>query len=181
MTTPARPTPAAQAEETIAAILRAARSWAREAPAALEPAIRAVCIRLAEMVADQRHYLVPLPEPQESERAQTLNLIAEKLRSKPVVAGIDGHLQQLADLELRSTASWAIHASAQHEWINTAIEYLQQCVRALPGADRPDDYWADDVVAGIIVSVRNLIGIDELQARSGYGAAPKREPPPDIT
>ena len=33
------------------------------------PAIRAVCIRLAEMVADQRHYLAPLPEPQESERA----------------------------------------------------------------------------------------------------------------
>ena len=26
------------------------------------PAIRAVCIRLAEMVADQRHYLAPLPE-----------------------------------------------------------------------------------------------------------------------
>ena len=57
---------AATADERIAAILRAASSWATEAPAALTPAIKAVCIRLAEMVADQRHYLAPLPEPQES-------------------------------------------------------------------------------------------------------------------
>jgi hypothetical protein len=179
MTSPARPTPAAQAQETIAAILRAARSWAAEAPAALEPAIRAVCIRLAEMVADQRHYLVPLPEPQESERAQTLNLIAEQLRGGPVTKGIEHHLTGLTELELRSTASWAIHTSAQHEWVNTAVAYLEQCSRQLPADQQPDPYFADDVVAGIIASVRGLIGIDELTARTGYGAAPKRELPPD--
>ena len=55
------PAPEAQADQRISEILRAAASWAREAPDALEPAIRAVCIRLAEMVADQRHYLAPLP------------------------------------------------------------------------------------------------------------------------
>ena len=179
MTTPVRPTPAVQADDTIAKIHRAARSWSSEAPAALEPAIRAVCIRLAEMVADQRHYLLPLPEPQESERARTLNLIAEKLRSAPVVAGIETHLKDLAELELRSTALWAIHGSAQHEWVNTATQYLEQCGRKLPADQQPDDYFADDVVAGIIASVRGLIGIDELQARTGYGAAPKRELPVD--
>ena len=72
-----RPDPAALAEQRIAEILRAAASWAREAPGALEPAIRAVCIRLAEMVADQRHYLAPLPEPQETERRAVLTEIAE--------------------------------------------------------------------------------------------------------
>jgi len=46
-------------------------------------------------------------------------------------------------------------------------------------ARQATDYFADDVVAGIIASVRGLIGIDELQARTGYGAAPKRELPPD--
>ena len=61
------------AEQRIADILRAAASWAREAPGALEPAIRAVCVRLAEMVADQRHYLAPLPEPQETERRAVLD------------------------------------------------------------------------------------------------------------
>ena len=49
-----RPTPDAQADQRIQEILRAADSWSREAPRALMPAIRAVCIRLAEMVADQR-------------------------------------------------------------------------------------------------------------------------------
>ena len=63
-----RPSPDAQADQRIQEILRAADSWSREAPGALMPAIRAVCIRLAEMVADQRHYLAPLPEPQETER-----------------------------------------------------------------------------------------------------------------
>ena len=66
--TPRRPSPDAQADLRVKEIMRAADSWAREAPRALMPAIRAVCIRLAEMVADQRHYLAPLPEPQESER-----------------------------------------------------------------------------------------------------------------
>jgi hypothetical protein len=179
MTMAPRPLPEALATEQIVAIRRAAASWAREAPTALEPAIRAVCVRLAEMVADQRHYLVPLPEPQESERKATLNLVAERLRSSPVTDGIETHLQRLAELELRSTASWSVHASPQNEWINVAIQYLEECARGLDAADQPDAYWADDVVAGIIASVRALIGIDELQARTaGYAGAPKKDVPP---
>ena len=50
-----RPSPDDQADQRIQEILRAADSWSREAPGALMPAIRAVCIRLAEMVADQRN------------------------------------------------------------------------------------------------------------------------------
>src|SRR5215213_1215375 len=121
MSEPRRPTPEAQAEQRIADILRAADSWSREAPGALTPAIRAVCIRLAEMVADQRHYLVPLPEPQESERRTVLALTADRLRAKPVVDGVEDHLKALEEMELRSTGSWAIIASttAQNEWITT--------------------------------------------------------------
>ena len=147
-------------------ILRAADSWSKEAPPALFPAIRAVCIRLAEMVADQRHYLAPLPEPQESERSAVLSLIADRLRAPEVTRGLEPHLQALADLELRSTGSWATVASAQTEWITTAIRYLESCAAELPAADRPDPYWADDVVAGVIASVRALIGVDELHART---------------
>src|SRR5258705_10454694 len=99
---PRRPTPEAQADQRIADILRAADSWSREAPGALMPAIRAVCIRLAEMVADQRNYLAPLPEPQETERRQVLSLVADRLRSKPVTAGVDQHPKALEALELRS-------------------------------------------------------------------------------
>jgi len=143
-----RPTPEAQAEGKVAEILRAAASWAREAPSALTPAIRAVCVRLAEMVADQRHYLAPLPEPQEAERRAVQ------------------HLQRLADLELRATGSWSIVASAQAEWITTAIQYLEEAATALPEAERPDPYWADDVVGGIIVSVKAIIGADDLLART---------------
>ena len=84
-----RSTPEAQADQRITEILRAADSWSKEAPGALIPAIRAVCIRLAEMVADQRHYLAPLPEPQESERRSVLSLVADRLRSQPVTAGLD--------------------------------------------------------------------------------------------
>ena len=80
---PRRPTPEAQADQRITDILRAADSWSKEAPGALTPAIRAVCIRLAEMVADQRHYLAPLPEPQESERRTVLSIVADRLRSQP--------------------------------------------------------------------------------------------------
>ena len=40
----------AVADDKIRDILKAASSWAAEAPAALTPAIRAVCVRLAEMV-----------------------------------------------------------------------------------------------------------------------------------
>ena len=161
-----RPSPEAQADQRIREILLAADSWSREAPRALMPPIRAVCIRLAEMVADQRHYLAPLPEPQESERRAVLSLVAERLRSRPVVEGVEHHLKELEELELRSTGSWAVVASAQTEWITTAIRYLESCAGRLPPNDRPDPYWADDVVAGIIASVRALIGVDELHART---------------
>jgi hypothetical protein len=161
-----RPSPDAQADQRIQEILRAADSWSREAPQALMPAIRAVCIRLAEMVADQRNYLAPLPEPQETERRNVLSLVADRLRSKPVTQGVDHHLKALEELELRSTGSWAIVASAQTEWITTAIKYLETCAASLPPGERPDPYWADDVVAGIIASVRALIGVDELHART---------------
>ncbi len=158
--------PDAEAEQQVAAILRAAASWSHEAPAALEPAIRAVCVRLAEMVADQRHYLTPLPEPQQAERTAILNAIAARLRSAPVTGGIERHLAALEELELRSTGSWAVVASAQSEWVTTAIQYLEACAGELPDGERPDPYWADDVVAGIIASVRALIGVDGLHART---------------
>jgi hypothetical protein len=176
---PRRPGPQAQAEERIREILRAADSWAREAPKALMPAIRAVCIRLAEMVADQRHYLAPLPEPQESERRAVLTMVADKLRSREVTAGVEEHLKGLEELELRSTGSWATVASAQSEWITTAIRYLEGCAAKLPLGERPDSYWADDVVAGIIASARALIGVDELHARTEarYSGPMKRVSP----
>jgi hypothetical protein len=161
-----RPSPDAQADQRITEILRAAESWSREAPRALMPAIRAVCIRLAEMVADQRHYLAPLPEPQETERKTVLSMVADRLRSKPVTDGVELHLKELEELELRSTGSWAMVASAQTEWITTAIRYLESCAARLPAGERPDPYWADDVVAGVIASVRALIGVDELHART---------------
>jgi hypothetical protein len=154
------------AEAKVADILRAAASWAKDVPPALTPPIRAVCVRLAEMVADQRHYLAPLPEPQETERATVLTLTAERLRAAPVTHDIEPLLQELADLELRSTASWSAVEGAQAQWIATAIRFLAGKGGALPAGERPDPYWADDVVAGIIASVRALIGIDELHART---------------
>ncbi len=174
-----RPSPEAQADQRIQEILRAADSWSKEVPTALAPAIRAVCIRLAEMVADQRHYLMPLPEPQESERRAVLSLTADRLRAKPVTDGLEQHLRSLEEMELRSTGSWAIAASPQTEWITTAIRYLESCASKLPAAERPDPYWADDVVAGIIASVRALIGIDELHARTEarYSGSVKRIAP----
>jgi hypothetical protein len=176
---PRRPTPESQAAQRIQDILRAADSWSREAPGALTPAIRAVCIRLAEMVADQRHYLAPLPEPQESERRTVLGIVADQLRSSPVTHGLEQHLKALEELELRSTGSWAVVASAQSEWITTAIRYLESCAARLPPDERPDPYWADDVVAGIIASARALIGIDELHARTEarYSGPSKRVTP----
>src|SRR6476620_4114764 len=173
-----RPSPDDQAEQRIREILRAADSWSREAPRSLMPPIRAVCIRLAEMVADQRHYLAPLPEPQESERRAVLSLVADRLRSQPIIEGVEQHLRELEELELRSTGSWAVVASAQTEWITTAIRYLEGCAGRLPPGERPDPYWADDVVAGIIASVRALIGVDELHARteSQFLGQPRKAP-----
>jgi hypothetical protein len=175
------PSPEAQADQRIGEILRAAGSWSREAPGALMPAIRAVCIRLAEMVADQRHYLAPLPEPQETERRTVLTLVADRLRSSQVTGGLEPHLKALEELELRSTGSWSTVDTAQSEWITTAIRYLESCASKLPGGERPDPYWADDVVAGIIASVRALIGVDELHARTEarYSGPVKRVSPED--
>jgi hypothetical protein len=175
--TPPRKSPAEQAQASVQEILRAADSWAQEAPAALTPAIRAVCIRLAEMVADQRHYLSPLPEPQESERSEMLATLADSLRCPETTTGIETDLQALADMELRATGSWAVVPAAQAEWITTAIAFLDTRATDLPDDERPDPYWADDVVAGIIVSVRAVIGVDELQAR--YAAPPGAEPVPE--
>jgi hypothetical protein len=178
---PRHPSPEAQADQRITEILRAADSWSREAPGALMPAIRAVCIRLAEMVADQRHYLAPLPEPQETERRTVLTMVADRLRSPRVTAGLEPHLKALEELELRSTGSWSTVDSAQTEWITTAIRYLEGCAAKLPAGERPDAYWADDVVAGIIASARALIGVDELHARTEarYSGPVRRVSPED--
>jgi hypothetical protein len=156
---------AAQAERIVGDIIRAAMSWAREAPAPLHRPIRAVCVRLAEMVADQRHYLAPLPEPQETNRRAVLEMVAAKLRARPVTDGIETNLTELAERELRATASWSLVANSQAEWITTAIAYLESCGRALPPAERPDDFWADDVVGGVVVSVRAILGTDDLHTR----------------
>jgi hypothetical protein len=131
------------------------------------------------MTADQRHYLAPLPEPQESERAAVLTHTAELLRGPAVTQGIEALLQELADLELRATASWAAVEGAQAQWIATAIQFLEAQSRSLPPAERPDPYWADDVVAGITASVRAVIGIDELHARTEarYSGSQKRVSP----
>jgi hypothetical protein len=167
----------AAADEKIAAILRAAASWATEAPPELTPAIRAVCVRLAEMVADQRHYLAPLPEPQESERKAMLILVAERLRAAPIAAELRAHLDALAEMELRATGSWSLVASAQAEWVQTAIDFLDRKRRELPEANRPDQYWADDVVAGIIASVKGVIGADTLYSRIEAQYAGQGRPP----
>ena len=39
-----------------------------------------------------------------------LSLVADRLRSKPVTEGVEQHLKDLEELELRSTGSWAIVA-----------------------------------------------------------------------
>jgi hypothetical protein len=169
----------AQADQRVADILRAASSWAKEAPPALQPGVRAVCIRLGEMVADQRNYLAPLPEPQESERRTVLSLVAERLAAKAVSTGVEKELQSLTEMELKSTGSWALVPSAQAEWITTAIRFLDTCAQPLRAEERPDPYWSEDVVAGIIASVRAVIGVDELHARTearySGGTRPVRE------
>lgn len=158
--------PEESADAKLADIRRAAESWAREAPEELRNPVRAVCVRLAEMVADQRHYLAPLPTAQESERAQMLAALVKKLGSKQGLQGIEADLKALTELELRATGSWSLIPSAQAEWIQTATQYLEERTRGLPKETRPDPYWADDVVAGVIASVKAVIGVDELHART---------------
>ncbi len=127
----------AQAEERVEQILKAAASWARELPPALAPAVRAVCIRLGELVADQRNYLAPLPQPQESERSAVLTLLAQRLASTAVATGVEKELAALTELELKSTGSWALVPSAQAEWITTAIRFLEGCAAKLPARRAP--------------------------------------------
>lgn len=159
-----QPTPAVPAEVRVAEILRAAASWAREAPTALTPAITAVTLRLAEMIADQRHYRVEPGGP--GAEAEHLDRIAELLRSEAVTRGLSAELDALAELELRSTGAWAVVPAAHAEWAAVAIDYLAARAAQLSGPERPDLYWADDVVAGITASVRAIIGVDELHART---------------
>ncbi len=160
-----KPRISAAADDIISQILRSARRLADEGPAQLTLSTRAVCVRLAEMVADQRHYLSPLPEPQASERAAVLTRVAEQLRSGPEACELRPQLDALAEMELRATGSWSLVANAQSEWTERAIEYLSTQCRSLPDTDRPDEYWADDVVALIVASVKNIIGADNLHAR----------------
>jgi hypothetical protein len=158
--------PEAQADQVVNDILKAAAGWAREAPPALQPAVKAVCIRMGEMVADQRNYFAPLPQDREQERAQVLALVAARLASAAATQGLERPLQALTELELRSTSSWSLVPAAQSEWTTTAIQYLESCSHQLPAGDQPDPYWADDVVAGVVASVRAVLGIDELHART---------------
>ena len=102
------------------------------------------------MVADQRHYLAPLPEPQETERRTVLSLVAKRLPSSAVTSGVEKELAGLTELELKATGSWALVPSAQSEWITTAIQFLESCAAGLPASERPDPYWSEDVVAGIV-------------------------------
>jgi hypothetical protein len=167
MTAPTeRRSPDPQADQVVHDILKAAHGWAREAPSALQSAVRAVTIRLGEMVADQRNYFAPLPEPQEAERTQILALVAKRLASAAVADGLEQQLSALTELELKSTSSWALVPTAQGEWATTATQYLERCARDVPSDQQPDPYWADDVVAGVIASVRAVLGIDELHART---------------
>ncbi|HSE66882.1 MAG TPA: hypothetical protein VLB12_07840, partial [Gemmatimonadales bacterium] len=83
-----------------------------------------------------------------------------------VTSGVEKELAGLTELELKATGSWALVPSAQSEWITTAIQFLESCAAGLPAAERPDPYWSEDVVAGIVASVRAVVGVDELHART---------------
>lgn len=150
-------TPQTIADERVTQILRAADSWAAEVPAALTPSVRAVCIRLAEMIADARHAHRPNPDQLDPEAAQVLDLIAARLRAPATIRGLEGELEALSALELRATGAWAVVPSAQSEWTATAITYLEQRAATLPATEHPGDYWADDLVAGVIASIRALV------------------------
>jgi len=152
-----RRTPDSIADERVAQILRAAQAWASDVPAALAPAVRAVFLRLAEMIADARHQHLLTPEPLDPEAVRVLDLVAGKLRGPEMMQGIEVELEALTAMELRSTGSWNAVPSAQFEWTSTAIQYLEQRAEGLPASERPDAYWADDLVAGVIASIRSLV------------------------
>ena len=156
--------PNVPAEVRVTEILRAAASWAREAPTDLTPAITAVTLRLAEMIADRRHYRV---DPGSlGPEADFLDRVAELLRGEAATRGLAAELDALGELELRTTASWAAVPAAHAEWAAVAVDYLAARSARITGPDRPDPYWADDVVAGITASVRAILGVDELHART---------------
>jgi hypothetical protein len=150
-------TPDSVADERVAQILRAAEGWASDAPPALAPAVRAVFLRLAEMIADARHQHLLTPEPLDPDAVRVLDLVAEKLRAPETMRGLETELEALTAMELRSTGSWNTVPSAQSEWTSTAIQYLEQRAAGLDAGHRPDPYWADDLVAGVIASIRSLV------------------------
>lgn len=154
---PPKRTPQIVADERVTQILRAADSWAADVPAALTPSVRAVCLRLAEMIADARHQHLLNPEPLDPDAAQALDLVASRLRDPATTRGLEHELEALSTLELRATGAWAVVPSAQSEWTATAIAYLEQRAAALPPSERPGAYWADDLVAGVIASFRALV------------------------
>jgi len=154
---PPKRTPQGVAEERVGQILRAADSWATDAPDALKSSVRAVCLRLAEMIADTRHQHLLNPEPLDPDGQEAMKLVAERLRAPATIRGVEGELEALSALELRATGAWATVPSAQSEWTTTAITYLEQRAASLPAAERPGDYWADDLVAGVIASIRALV------------------------
>jgi hypothetical protein len=108
-------------------------------------------------------------------------MVAERLRSAAVTAGIEPHLQALADRELRVTGSWSVVPDSQAAWVTTAVQYLESAAAELPDDQRPDPYWADDVAGGIVVSVKAILGTDDLHVRieSQYAAGGRPPPPPD--
>lgn len=152
------------AERRVGEILRAAERWAGEAPAALSPAITAVTVRLAELLADPAHYR--LAGTARAQEETLLAHVAAGLRATGVTGGIEEELRALTERELRSTGSWASVPGATGQWSLTATGFLGERAEALPEAERPDPWWADDVVAGITASVRAIVGIDELHART---------------
>jgi len=95
-----------------------------------------------------------------------LALVAKRLTIAAEAEGLEPQLAALTELELKSTTSWALVPAAQGEWVSTAVQFLESCARDVPADQRPDPYWADDVVAGVIASVRAVLGIDALHART---------------
>jgi hypothetical protein len=89
---PTKRTPETVADERILEILRAIDSWAADATAGLDAAVRAVCLRLAEMIADQRHHHLLHPEPLDPDQQRVLELVAEHLRTAPVMRGLEREL-----------------------------------------------------------------------------------------
>jgi hypothetical protein len=150
-------TPESIADERVGQILHAAQGWASDVPPALAPAVRAVFLRLAEMITDARHQHLLMPEPLDPEAVRVLDLVAGRLRGPDLMQGIEVELEALTAMELRSTGSWTTVPSAQFEWTSTAIQYLEQRAEGLPVSERPEPYWADDLVAGVIASIRALV------------------------